>query len=1358
MLKLDVLDIVLIGYGPGCDVPSIGTPLASCSGWISGLYLDVFLKCSEFCGVKLQRECSTTFRVIFGRVSKVFSGFWKVPCVQQDMGLRGDGLDKRKLQPSGHSDIFEAYLALCSTDAGSRCSISLSQITANFNSNLVHTSFSSLCGPSVSVLDRSFHANLNAVTIIAGSQNSYPISRDGGNTRVNCQLGSTIGVSNNGSSASHHARNVQVRPRLISAASVPSTSRRTGRRVLTSASTVDTTSVARAGTSYTYSDFEDCDRRCRYCGASFWCARIQMQPPHEPPECIKSLFGNKHFMENIRTYSQMFAITSFGANIDESINARKGLMHHFRGIDNSQLEPGIVKGLIHFLDAHNELVQLFRTVRDKCRELDIPEFKIRLYKTKGARGYELPTLNTLGEMVFESGITDNANFDVIIQHRDGSTQKVNKLYPSYMSLQFPLLFIYGQPWRDTIPTVFEQKIQALIAFLKEQRIFGNVDSASRIRIDEDVDRFISAELPDPIIDPEGYNVVLELMMHGPCGAVNLKAACMKGDKCSMKFPKKFNQKTFFDEHGHVHYRRRDTTYWRILKFDIHRREIAVQILVVYLEDMQRITFRDKDRLKSVIDLPGKKSTTLTKWFAFNEANEVGRHLSYLEFPSNLRGELLFSRMLLCHQKGYRDFWEVQTVKGVFYLTYRAACQALGLLGDDKEWEISFEEACGPATPEELRFLFSHILFYCDVLIFVYGHGGTGKTFLWKTIISSPRCEGNIVLAVASSGIASLLLPSDHTAHSIFKLPFELTDESLCKITKNTQLGKLLADTDHIIWDEAPMNDRCCFEALDKNLRDIVDKPSSLSGRKSVLLGGDFRQTLLVKKGTSKMEVIASCLSESALWPSFKVFTLKYNMSLARPDISLEERSLVNSFASWSLDIGDGKISEPVEEDPENTSWVHILPAYYLPPDEQDIINSKVLAMVPGESTIYMSEDKATPTENDGAETEMLYPIEHLNTLKLPGFPPHQLELKVGAPVMLLRNVNIAGRLCNGMRMIVRQLITKLIEVKIIIGTRGNAIQANMALKETDYFDAKLEMRLAYRISNFSCEATSRFQQTLENEASLRFETKIVEFEFQVVNYEREISHFKNLFDSITSNRAHAKLHSLIYENAKLRAWLFENTSESMNNTSRTSVTPHVDKPKLLAVTHYSKKLHASIPSHSVPQPREFNVVKHRNHHVTFKENVSSDTVNASYTGLVHTARTRRPQPKGISRNDRVLSASKSSEVKKNVTVEDHHRILLLSKNQKTMSSECNNIKLAIQNDKSEIVCEVAFMRNTCFIRDLDGVDLLKGNRSTNLYTINLYDMASASPIGKKQKSLLPTQTSLFLLRFLQPDGIKSTKA
>nr|GFB66989.1 retrovirus-related Pol polyprotein from transposon TNT 1-94 [Tanacetum cinerariifolium] len=42
--------------------------------------------------------------------------------------------------------------------------------------------------------------------------------------------------------------------------------------------------------------------------------------------------------------------------------------------------------------------------------------------------------------------------------------------------------------------------------------------------------------------------------------------------------------------------------------------------------------------------------------------------------------------------------------------------------------------------------------------------------------------------------------------------------------------------------------------------------------------------------------------------------------------------------------------------------------------------------------------------------------------------------------------------------------------------------------------------------------------------------------------------------------------------------------------------------------------------------------------------------------------------------------------------------------------------------------EVAFRRNVCFVRNLEGVDLLKGDRSTNLYTINLYEMTSASPI------------------------------
>nr|GEV57146.1 integrase, catalytic region, zinc finger, CCHC-type, peptidase aspartic, catalytic [Tanacetum cinerariifolium] len=56
----------------------------------------------------------------------------------------------------------------------------------------------------------------------------------------------------------------------------------------------------------------------------------------------------------------------------------------------------------------------------------------------------------------------------------------------------------------------------------------------------------------------------------------------------------------------------------------------------------------------------------------------------------------------------------------------------------------------------------------------------------------------------------------------------------------------------------------------------------------------------------------------------------------------------------------------------------------------------------------------------------------------------------------------------------------------------------------------------------------------------------------------------------------------------------------------------------------------------------------------------------------------------------------------------------------------HNMFLVRQFYDSEL--EVAFRRNTYFVRNLEGVDLLKGNHTTNLYTFNLHEMASTSPI------------------------------
>nr|GEY53675.1 integrase, catalytic region, zinc finger, CCHC-type, peptidase aspartic, catalytic [Tanacetum cinerariifolium] len=91
-------------------------------------------------------------------------------------------------------------------------------------------------------------------------------------------------------------------------------------------------------------------------------------------------------------------------------------------------------------------------------------------------------------------------------------------------------------------------------------------------------------------------------------------------------------------------------------------------------------------------------------------------------------------------------------------------------------------------------------------------------------------------------------------------------------------------------------------------------------------------------------------------------------------------------------------------------------------------------------------------------------------------------------------------------------------------------------------------------------------------------------------------------------------------------------------------------------------------------------------HVITKKGVNSNLNGLSSIGVDNTDKTRRPQPRSNTKNDKVSSTSRSSCIQnKEVEVEEHLRNLLLSKNKKHMSSECNTVKLAIRNDKSEVI-------------------------------------------------------------------------
>lgn len=292
---------------------------------------------------------------------------------------------------------------------------------------------------------------------------------------------------------------------------------------------------------------------------------------------------------------------------------------------------------------------------------------------------------------------------------------------------------------------------------------------------------------------------------------------------------------------------------------------------------------------------------------------------------------------------------------------------------------------------------------------------------------------------------------------------------MCHIKKRTQLSELLQKTTMVIWDEATMTDRRCFECVDRSFRDILGERSKLFGGMSMLLGGDFRQTLPVKRKKSHQDVMASTLPNSYLWPYFTVYKLSFNMRLSTASASDSVASSPDQFAGWLLDIGNGLLGTPDLAHPESTFFIRI-PDRYLVMDDQrglqqlidfvyssgvltnptpeslrnraivcpkntttDEINRIVLDMAYGQIRTYSSNDSITPHTSQMSDLELLYPQEYLNQLTFPGLPLHSLQLKKNVPVVLLRNMNQKNGLCNGTRLIVTELLPTVIEATIITG-------------------------------------------------------------------------------------------------------------------------------------------------------------------------------------------------------------------------------------------------------------------------------------------------------------------------------------
>ncbi|RZB68704.1 hypothetical protein D0Y65_038465 [Glycine soja] len=187
--------------------------------------------------------------------------------------------------------------------------------------------------------------------------------------------------------------------------------------------------------------------------------------------------------------------------------------------------------------------------------------------------------------------------------------------------------------------------------------------------------------------------------------------------------------------------------------------------------------------------------------------------------------------------------------------------------------------------------------------FLYGYGGTGKTFVWTTLSSGIRSNGGIVCT-----IASLLLPGGRIAHSKFAIPVPATENSTCNIHQGSELAELLKVTKLIVWDKAPMCHKFAFEALDKSLKDIMQNNLPFGG-KIMVFGGDFKQILPIVPKGNRSDIVHATINASYIWDHCQILKLIKNMRLLSNAPQQPNNEEIKQFSHWLLDIGDGKIGQ-----------------------------------------------------------------------------------------------------------------------------------------------------------------------------------------------------------------------------------------------------------------------------------------------------------------------------------------------------------------------------------------------------------------------------------------------------------------
>jgi len=186
--------------------------------------------------------------------------------------------------------------------------------------------------------------------------------------------------------------------------------------------------------------------------------------------------------------------------------------------------------------------------------------------------------------------------------------------------------------------------------------------------------------------------------------------------------------------------------------------------------------------------------------------------------------------------------------------------------------------------------------------FIDGQAGRGKTFLVDAIIKYVRGKEGIALPCATTALAASNYEGGTTAHSLFRVPVEESNEQLLStILENSERWKLLKEADIIVWDEFAMVNKAVFECADQLMKCIMKSREPFGGKVFIALG-DFRQTATVVGGGGKTATVMASVRTLPIWEKFNIYKLTQRIRDAEDA----------EYSSFADSIGDGVAGNIVE--------------------------------------------------------------------------------------------------------------------------------------------------------------------------------------------------------------------------------------------------------------------------------------------------------------------------------------------------------------------------------------------------------------------------------------------------------------